>query len=467
MGEAILTRRTVGTSDLIGNAIIRVETFAGASVTVTDGGANSYTKTSEGSVDFTVSYGTWYITSTYSGNQRTATVVVDTMKIYQVNCKGLTYGIQIDTSVSDPAAAVTYIDDAVGFTPLTRNPSSGACDYGSWQSIITDWLGVKPCLWSNGNRTTYLNPNNYALTTSGTTADITSGSAGDVMVEFSKKWYRFNKSGRYLTFEVSDYDRSNDGFVTTAFLSENGSAQDRDYFYYGAYEGYNLSSRLRSLSGKTITPNVSYNDWITYASNNNAACTIETLYKRCYILGLLMLVCKSRGIQAVVGSGRIASNSSAIATGTMNAQGLFYGTSDTTKGVKVFGIENFWGNMHKWMAGLVTMSTTGLLGVKKCAPYSASGSGYTSITTGFGTGGGYLTDCSSYDNGAIMLPVSCQSDGTIGWPDYFSVNAASGLVPYVGGAWDDTLGASGPFYCYVNGYPARTASSISARLVAS
>ena len=40
------------------------------------------------------------------------------------------YGVKIEKSNFDPEAAVTYIDDAEGFTPVSGN--DGSFDYGSW-----------------------------------------------------------------------------------------------------------------------------------------------------------------------------------------------------------------------------------------------------------------------------------------------------------------------------------------------
>ena len=48
---------------------------------------------------------------------------------------------------------------------------------------------------------------------------------------------------------------------------------------------------------------------------------------------------KSRDTQTVFGRG-VNSVSAAIAQGTMNDKGLFYGKSDNASGVKIFGMEN-------------------------------------------------------------------------------------------------------------------------------
>lgn len=472
MGESFIIGRGGGnsTTDV---AAINVYAFSGASLTLTKG---TRTKSGVGAgagtpVTFYVDYGTWTVTSIYNGTTSTKTVKVTEAKVYECNMAGHTYGICIDCSISDPTNAVTYTDDAVGFAALSC-ATTGACNYGSWESIIDDIFGVKPCLYNNGARTTYLNKNNYAQDTSGSVVTITGGS-GDIMVEFKKCWYKYSFSGTKLYFQVADYDRSSDGFITDAFRSEDGNDSEVDYFYYGAYEGYNESNKLRSYSGKTVTASVTFANYIDYAHATNAKYTIETLYKRMYILGLLQLVTKSRDGQATVGYGRVNSNSSGIATGTMNTKGLFYGRRDVyTEGVKVFGIENFWGNYYKFMVGILTLDTAKTLGIRRSKP-SATAAQKGWFTASYFTNIGavvpsnnYPTTCQAYGNGAVMLPTVLQSDATIGWPDYFGVSTAASQAAYVGGVWNADLGRSGPFYCNVRYASSDSNTYYTARVVA-
>jgi hypothetical protein len=379
---------------------------------------------------------------------------------------GKTYGISIDMSVSSPSDAVTYIDNAVGFTPLAVNQSTGVCNYGSWKDIITDIFGCKPCLYVDGSRSKYLNPDNYAKDESGNTADITSGSAGDVMIEFKKTWYRYVVNGNYLIFEVANYDRASDGFVCSAFSSMDGNAIIRDYMYYGAYEGYNSSSKIRSLSGKTPTGSITYTNSRTYCQANGTSYGMEDWCKRYYILGLLMLVTKTRGIQDAVGNGRVASNSSAATTGSLDSAGLFAGYSDTTKAVKCFGIENMWGSMYNWCDGIITLSST-TLGLKAAPPYNDTGSGYISIADGYTRSSGlYPTKYTTALNGAVIVASLGQSDSSIGFCDYVFVSSNAGFVALVGGSWNSSVANAGPFCAWINYSPGGSSSNYGPRLVA-
>lgn len=466
MGEALLTRPNVSGSDTPGEggALLNVYTSSGATVVVSNG-TKTMTKSTSSLAQFTVTFGTWNVQTSYSsGMVRKSTLTVEVYQVYTLRMPDKsTYGISINMATSDPATAVTYTDDAVGLSPLSCN--SGGCNYGDWKDIIYDTFGCKPCLYSAGSRTAYLNRDNYSLTESGGSADITSGGSGDVMVEFKRTWYKFGISGNVLTFQVADYDRSSDGFVSDAFYSNAGNSVIKDYMYYGAYEGCNESSKLRSLSGKTPTRNITIGTSRTYAKNIGTAYGIEDWAKRCYILGLLMLVTKTRGIQAVIGNG-ICDSNAALMTGTMNTAGLFYGGSSST-GCKVFGIEHFWGNYWKWCDGLVTTGSSGTIKMKNKSPYTDAGSGYTTVSGVMPHGSsGYPTQMKPFFSGAMIFPSLVQSNNSIGWPDSARVNSNASCVAYVGGLCSDDAGYAGPFYVYVYYYASRTDDYFAARLVA-
>lgn len=81
-----------------------------------------------------------------------------------------------------------------------------------------------------------------------------------------------------------------------------------------------------------------------------------------------------------------------LQTGTMNTKGLFWGESTGNLGVKVFGMENFWGNQWRRTAGL--MLANGITKAKLTPPYNIDGSGYKTISSvePSGTSGGYIKD---------------------------------------------------------------------------
>ena len=91
-------------------------------------------------------------------------------------------------------------------------------------------------------------------------------------------------------------------------------------------------------------------------------------------------------------SQNVSDESLLLQTGTMNTKGLFWGESTGKSGVKVFGMENFWGNQWRRTAGL--MLANGITKAKLIPPYNTDGSGYKTIISvaPSGTSGGYIKD---------------------------------------------------------------------------
>lgn len=470
MSEVIICRGGQGSlagSDPFTGAAIVVACDAGATIVCTNG-EKTFTKVASptAEVTFNVSYGTWSLTSSLNGKTKTKSVYVDALKVYSLKLKvlysDLTLGFKLDMNNTDPNSGFTYTDDAVGMSPLACASGSGICNYGSWDAeYFSDFLGIRPCIYKNGQVVCYLDPNNYTLDENGNNVSIGSNMDGDVMIEFKKRWYRyFTDAIGNLCFQVSDMDRSSDGFVTTAFLAEDGTGANVDAFYYGAYGGYVIDGKLRSVSGVLPTNNKTYNTFINYASNTGSGYTIESFMKRMYINGLLMLVTKGRDSKRSIGNG-INSRSyenDRIISGTMNDKGLFYGRNDVnTVGCKVFGIENYWGNLLSFLSGLVTVNSSGLVGLKKCSPYGTNydtSISMSSFCSGFSIDNSLIpTKQKEVLSGAAILPSFLQSYTTIGWPEYFYAYSNSGLVAICGGGWHNSGSEVGASRCYVNYIP--------------
>ena len=72
---------------------------------------------------------------------------------------GHIYGFIIDGNESNPSAAVSYTDDAVGLTPAHMDFTNNVFDYGSWKDAF---FMPRPCmLKSNGTVDYYLQENDF------------------------------------------------------------------------------------------------------------------------------------------------------------------------------------------------------------------------------------------------------------------------------------------------------------------
>ena len=436
MGEAYIIKRQSNNS-----AVIKVKTIPNATITCSDGKTNHRRVSDESGVaEFSVTYGTWTLTKTNSDNTTIdKTVIVNALKVYNVELFSGIFGIQIDQSISDPTEAVTYTDDAVGLKPLSVNLTTGECDYGDWEGIIKSVFGVRPCLVSNGSVYKYLNPNDYTKTEDGMdVSSIIQTGNYDVMVEFKKTWYKWEESGNIIKFTLSDH------FINTtyrdyAFATElydpncAASVLDAvicDYMYYGAYEGCISNNSLRSLSNKTpyvYSKDVSLNyntlkEIRGYANGNNTLNSgIESFFKYNYILSLLLLVTKSRDLLSKLGYGVIRSSNGLIKpTGTLNNRGLFCGFDESSgKSIKCFGIENLWGNTHRYCDGILIGTSEQYLVDKQIffrisPPHDQTARSFVPITSKV-TRDQTLYTSTMTTNGYVIIPNAAQADNSIGW----------------------------------------------------
>ena len=350
---------------------------------------------------------------------------------------------------------VTYTDGAANFQPMTVK--DGVYDAGSWAE---NWAAdVKPCLLKNMVVQYYLKKTgiflyDYEHQANGTSSDIRSGDDGDVVNEVPRAYYKFwdetePDGTKYNCFKMAK-EPQDDTWCCNAFLSQNGVPQET--IYLGAYDGREYNGKLRSLSDVAPTVSKTIGEFRTLANANGAGYELRELAKDRYLTALQTLFFKGLDGQSRLGKGR-TSSSGAINTGSMNDKPLFWGDQTGTSGMKFMGIENFWGNIYKFLDGMIHSS--GTYHYKIHGPYNDSGSGY---STGPSIpASGYINKMVSA-NGYGMVPsetVSSEADSK--YHDYsWGTSSGGPYILYVGGGWSDGV-VAGPF-CW-NGFSASFASS--------
>ena len=363
-----------------------------------------------------------------------------------------TMTVKIDQSNSNPATCCTYDDDATGMT-------AGSSDWD-------DFFGHYPCMLNNGVEGVKLNPDNFAKDVDGNNVDITSGSAGDVMIAFPRRGLKISTSGSVVTISMTD-DPDAEGFEYNAHT--RGSTA-KDVFYLGAYKGYESSSKLRSLSGKTITASKTIGAFRTSAQANGSGYEQSGFYQLIFRQAMYVLKYKNLDSQSTIGQGYVKStHSAAIATGGSEAYGMDSEIirsstpshmTDQEHHVKLFGLEDFWGNIWEWIDGLVTNSTRNILTAN--SSFNDSGSGYTDNGQGASADiGGYMNKVQGgTKTGFIAKEVSGSAstyytdDGTL----------YAGKVAKFGGSWDNDAFA-GAFLLNVNAASSASDAGIAARLM--
>ena len=322
---------------------------------------------------------------------------------------GVIYGFHVNGNESRPVNMITYLKDAVGMTPAKMDYVNGVFDYGSWKDAF---FMPRPCMLKyDGTVDYYLDPDDYTKKENGSASDVTNSAyAGNAMMEWGKNgkkiWLKIvpdadQKSGSVF---IADHEVDS-SYHAWSFINNQG--QMVDHFYTPIYNGSNVSNVIRSISGQAPVNSLNGTTEIAYAKANNKGSEVlwytEVLADVMLINFLLLLIGKSTDTQSVFGNGHYTGGSSAsslLNTGTMDKKGMFWGTNGSGSGVKVFGMENWWGNIWRRYAGHINASGTqkikltyGTKDGSTATSYNTDGSGYIAIgATPEVTSGGYISE---------------------------------------------------------------------------
>lgn len=325
--------------------------------------------------------------------------------------------VKLNLGSSNPASIGSYDDDA-SFMTAGKNVVE-------WK----DFFGYRPCLFKSGKVVGYLNPDDYTKFVDGSSADITSGNAGDVMIEFPRRGISISKSDKIVTVSMTDNPNNTD---FKYYAHQRGSSVNKDYFYLGAYLGYVSSGKLRSLSGKVPNAANTLTQFDTYGKANGSGYGIMGFYQWMFVQIMYVLQYKGN-LNSQTTHGYGLCKGSIQNTGSGNTKGLMYGTSTTGNPIKLFGLEDPWGNLYqlinnfystdKYRISTVTDDT-----VTDVSKYTDRGSyGNTSTTST-----GFITDCIGSTGVGFTAPYNAYngSESTY-FCDYNSFRASSS--PSVGG----------------------------------
>lgn len=406
---------------------------------------------------------------------------------------GIVYGFRINSTESDPSAAVTYIADAVGMVPASMDFTNGEFSWGSWENAF---FMPRPCMLRNdGFVAYYLDEYDYTKQADGISAsDVANASfAGNAMMEWGRDgkiiWYKVvpEQSGNGCAVYIADY-KADAGFQCWPFVV-NGKTNL--HFYTSIYNGTVVSDGtnpvLRSLSGMAwrtygcAKKDVTTERWI--ARNNGTGWDTEVYADVILINLLLTLMGKSLDTQAVFGQGLNASGSEAVnngfTTGVHDKKGLFYGTNSGaaatyTNAVKVFGMENWYGFLWRRFAGLVNVNGTMRYKLTRGTDDGTTVSDYVSSATatdydGYLTGdtlpaaSGTYIKYNKWNADGASMPVNASGDSAHYYCDGFWAN--NNQVDYASRGGDSGRGAHvGAWYLTLNDIASYTAWFIGASL---
>ncbi len=376
------------------------------------------------------------------------------------------YGYDINLSDSNPATRVSYPSDVdnSSYTAAKMN-FGGSFSYGGWTSTPGEKFMPRPCMLKyDGTVGYYLNPNDYSKKADGSASDVANVNyGGNAMMEWPKIYTkRWTENGVYH-FRCSDIKMDN-GYECWCNYDKNN--KEIDHFYTPIYFGSKDSSeRMRSISGQAnwVTTGGAQAEIAAATKNGANSWYTEVLADRLLIQDLLVMISKNTDSQAAFGYG-VVSTSAAIAPGQGNAKGMFWGSNDKTSVVKVFGMENWWGNLWRRTAGWILNNgvqkvklTRGTKDGTTANDYNLDGAGYLSPsgTTISGSSGGYIKSMKAELYG--RLPFDLNGSSSTYEPDSMWFNASDVRYAFVGGYYDDDLAAGS--FCVLLGTDASASHS--------
>ena len=467
--DTVKVEITAKLPDGVAGAVIRKST-TGYPTSETDGDALTTITTDTVYTDTNVTVGTTYYysafpytsTGAYNRSEANRTSVTPKKRDYL-------FGYDLVKSTSSPSGRVSYPDDVdnAGFTPAKMN-FGGSFSYGDWNFAPGEKFMPRPCMLTYaGVVDHYLNPNDYTQKAEGGASKVADTSfGGNAMMEWPKIYTKRWEEGGVYHFRCSDTPQDESWECWSNYDRLNNQI---DHFYTPIYFGSNVSSKLRSISGQANIVSQNATTEINYAKANGNDWYTEVLADRLLIQDLLVMMGKSTDGQTVYGKGRCDTNS-AVNTGTMNSRGMFWGSNNGTDGVKVFGMEHFWGNLWRRTAGWMNVNgtqkvklTRGTKDGSTASDYNTDGNGYKTVSgaTPSGTSGGYISSMKTEGFGRI--PVTASGSSSTFEADGLWYNNSGTMYAFVGGNWDLGL-PCGPFCARLTYTPSYSSSYCGAAL---
>lgn len=326
---------------------------------------------------------------------------------------------------------------------FTMDLTTGKPNYGMWKDAF--FMPRSCMLRSDGTVAYYLNENDETKKEDGTPSDVSNPDFdGNAMMEFGR-------DGKLIWTKV-ELDSSNtqrikvfiancqldDNYHAWAFHDANGKLVP--HFYMPKYNSTLINGKYRSLSGQRSDPALvaSLEDLNNYAKANGSGWFTETKAQLDLINILLMLMSRTISLDTIYGTGlnpMTVDPSHVYDPGYANGTGMFYVTPNG-RGVKVFGMENWWGKRTRIYAGHMMINgvqkiklTYGTEDGSTVAGYNTTGEGYISLNGLTLSGGDTVEDnptvhygksksFASINNRSSIVPAEDLSSGTSGDNSY-------------------------------------------------
>lgn len=347
------------------------------------------------------------------------------------------------------------------------NASSGGVVYGvNWNpttdtyertgaaagvALSTSYAGViqtkmKRCvLNADGTVKYYLSATDSTKKADGSVA-IIDGTDGNVMVEIPKFWYKYENVGGVHKWSISDAAQT--GYeVHPAFIR---GGVEKSFRYYCAYQGYTLSTKLISGSGRVPTSSKTRATFRTEAAANGTGWS-QIDWNLLIAVQLLYLVEYANfNTQAMLGQGITSGSVYTAVTGSSNSLGNASSpsTNDSTQFMSYRGIENWYGQIYKFIDG-VNVNAYVYYVNNNPATFADDVFIGDYVNTGItsATANGYVKNLVESGKGFVASNTSGGSASTF-VPDYFYRGTGARIMSFGGVA--SSVAAAGGFYLGAN-----------------
>ena len=342
----------------------------------------------------------------------------------------VTLGVEWDQDTD----TLTRLEDAVGLT--AGSDFDGFNHYKLRRCMVNDDLSINY----------YIDPTdptkigevvNTGTYTTGGTANYT-GSHGQVMVEIPKFWWKTDEptSDQYQ-WRISDAAQS--GFsVHPAFIT---GATTKDFIYMSAFEGN--GNPLRSVSGVQPEASQTIGTFRSRAQARGTGWQLQTYWGTHALQVLYSVEYANFDSQTTIGQGIVnkasGSGNNSENTGATISLGNTSGAASGTDGlvsISYRGVENFWGNILKWVDGINIRNREAFVANENFASDTFTGS-YTSVGN-LATSNGFVSDIQF----PHFLATAVSGSSTSHLHDSYSQNTGDRIARF-GGAWPsgDSAGA--------------------------
>lgn len=212
----------------------------------------------------------------------------------------------------------------------------------------------------------------------------------NVMIKFPVRWIKMTKNWNTVTLSITD-EQSKSGYQYFAFqntwdVDTNTETTAKKPLYIWAYLGYlnYWDTALKSRSNQYVTTRYTAAYWLSYAKNNWTWWSLMWYYQWCLVNAYYMMKYWNPDSKTVVWRWYVWDSYSGTPTWWTNSQtNATYWTTWTTTQVKLFWLEDRWGNACQILWGC----------------YNSSRSLYTALHDFDNTGSQFKFVSSLYSNG--------------------------------------------------------------------